>query len=144
MSLKTLISVSSRLTGDPSSCQRNFILFSKEFEAGFQTFFSLFLTSVPIRVNGINRKVWSREDCADIPGRPCRSDKKKKKTYYKNKQATILVNINKSNFVKAELFYRAMKRHPDQQIWTLWMFRCQCCTAAALLFIYQQSAYQHP
>lgn len=49
MSLKTLISVSSRLTGDPSSCQRNFILFSKEFEASFQTFFFLFfLTSVPI------------------------------------------------------------------------------------------------
>lgn len=30
MSLKTLISVSGRLTGDPSSCQKNFILFSKE------------------------------------------------------------------------------------------------------------------
>lgn len=42
MSLKTLISVSSRLTGDPSSCQRNFILFSKEFEAGFQSFFFFF------------------------------------------------------------------------------------------------------
>lgn len=85
MSLKTLISVSSRLTGDPSSCQRNFILFSKEFEAGFQTFFFLFLTSVPIRVNGISRKVWSREDCADIPGRSCRSDKKKRPTIKLNR-----------------------------------------------------------
>lgn len=45
MSLKTLISVSGRLTGDPSSCQKNFILFSKEFKAGFPDFF----TSVPIR-----------------------------------------------------------------------------------------------
>lgn len=47
MSLKTLISVSGRLTGDPSSCQKNFILFSKEFKAGFPDFF--FFTSVPIR-----------------------------------------------------------------------------------------------
>lgn len=47
MSLKPLISVSGRLTGDPSSCQWNFILFSKQFEACFQTFF--LLTSVPIR-----------------------------------------------------------------------------------------------
>lgn len=39
MSLKPLISVSGRLTGDPSSCQWNFILFSKQFEACFQTFF---------------------------------------------------------------------------------------------------------
>lgn len=45
MSLKTLISVSGRLTGDPSSCQKNFILFSKEFKAGFPHFFK---ASVPI------------------------------------------------------------------------------------------------
>lgn len=46
MSLKTLISVSGRLTGDPSSCQKNFILFSKEFQTGFLRLF--FFTSVPI------------------------------------------------------------------------------------------------
>lgn len=42
MSLKTLISVSGRLTGDPSSCQKNFILFSKEFQTGFLRLFSFF------------------------------------------------------------------------------------------------------
>lgn len=50
MSLKTLISVSGRLTGDPSSCQKNFILFSKEFKPGSPDFFFFFfLTSFPIR-----------------------------------------------------------------------------------------------
>lgn len=39
MSLKTLISVSGRLTGDPSSCQKCFILFSKEFEKDSPTSF---------------------------------------------------------------------------------------------------------
>lgn len=55
MSLKTLISVSGRLTGDPSSCQKNFILFSKEFKAGFPDFF--FLLQFQLDLNSINRKV---------------------------------------------------------------------------------------
>lgn len=55
MSLKTLISVSGRLTGDPSSCQKNFILFSKEFKAGFPDFF--FLLQFQLDLNTINRKV---------------------------------------------------------------------------------------
>lgn len=38
MSLKTLISVSGRLTGDPSSCQYNFILFQRSSKQAFQTF----------------------------------------------------------------------------------------------------------
>lgn len=53
MSLKTLISVSGRLTGDPSSCQKNFILFSKEFKAGFPDFFLQF----QLDLHTINRKV---------------------------------------------------------------------------------------
>lgn len=53
MSLKTLISVSGRLTGDPSSCQKNFILFSKEFETGFPHFLLWF----QLDLNTINRKV---------------------------------------------------------------------------------------
>ena len=53
MSLKTLISVSGRLTGDPSSCQKNFILFSKEFKAGSPDF----LLQFQLDLNTINRKV---------------------------------------------------------------------------------------
>lgn len=53
MSLKTLISVSGRLTGDPSSCQKNFILFSKEFKASFPDF----LLQFQLDLNTINRKV---------------------------------------------------------------------------------------
>lgn len=53
MSLKTLISVSGRLTGDPSSCQKNFILFSKEFETGFPDF----LLQFQLDLNTINRNV---------------------------------------------------------------------------------------
>ncbi len=56
MSLKTLISVSGRLTGDPSSCQKNFILFSKEFKAAFLDS----LLQFQLEFNTINRKVWSR------------------------------------------------------------------------------------
>lgn len=53
MSLKTLISVSGRLTGDPSCCQKNFILFSKEFETGFPDFLLQFQSDL----NTINRNV---------------------------------------------------------------------------------------
>lgn len=53
MSLKTLISVSGRLTGDPSSCQKNFILFSKEFKASLPDF----LLQFQLDLNTINRKV---------------------------------------------------------------------------------------
>lgn len=52
MSLKTLISVSGRLTGDPSSCHENFILFSKKFKAGFPDFSLHF----QLDLKAINRK----------------------------------------------------------------------------------------
>lgn len=54
MSLKTLISVSGRLTGDPSSCQKNLYFIFKRVQSRLSRHF----TSVPIRFkHTINRKV---------------------------------------------------------------------------------------
>lgn len=69
MSLKSLISVSGRLTGDPSSCQKDFILFSKELKAGFPDFLLWF----QLDLNTINREVEAHMYGWEIPARSSRS-----------------------------------------------------------------------
>lgn len=89
MSLKTLISVSGRLTGDPSSCQKNFILFSKELR---KTLF-FFRLQFQLHPNTINRNGESHVTGAEIPARSSTSERK---------QLIIRLNANILNKLKEE------------------------------------------
>lgn len=77
MSLKTLISVSGRLTGDPSSCQKDFyFIFKGSSEQAFSTFYFIyFLCRFQLDLNTIKMKVEMRDAARLRAKHRCFNDK---------------------------------------------------------------------